>query len=156
MNERHIVWFCSACALQSPAKGTTNDCCKANAKRVFADTIRQTDDGVWHFEEWRKGKSMGRQMRIKGTERKRNPKLAAAMEKYVDLRDKSIQAGNRASVAKEELLELAVKNKDELVQVDDEFVFIDDESGYELIFTDKANVKVRRHKDEQAADVGDG
>lgn len=151
---RAEVFFCPLCALQVALdSGSGNECCRKNRKRVYADSIVLNDQG-WQFEETKGTKKMARQTSIPGTERKRNPKLAEAMEGYKKARDASIRAGNRANEAKQELLTLAAKFKSELTEVDDELVFIDDESGLKLIYSNKENVKIRTLKDD--ADEGEG
>lgn len=156
MAERHVVRFCPKCGLQTALDSISgNDCCRANVVNVYADSIKYLGlaGEVWGFEKAKGASKMGRQMQIKGTERKRNPKLAEAMEKFKDLRDKAIKAGNRASVAKEELTELARANIAELVEVDGEYLLVDDETGLELIYTKSENVKVRTRKAQAETDA---
>lgn len=90
---------------------------------------------------------MPRQTKISGTERYKNAKLTEAGEAYKKLRDKAIQAGNKAAEAKQALLDAMRACTDDLAQVDGDFIYVDDEAGLKFIYSNKENVKVRTLKD---------
>lgn len=99
---------------------------------------------------------MPRQQEIPGTERKRNPKLSDAGEEYKKVRDAAIRAGNRATEAKQKLLELCEKHLGSFTDMGDgEFIYRDPEAQIELKYTKRENVKLRTMKEGEDDGVPD-